>query len=362
MFIGLDYTPAVQHAPGIGRYVRELVRALVRLEGAPRLGLFEGGLGPRPMAGAPLGLTEARAALVRRRLPLPRRTLGVLARVGLGADRLVGGPDLFHRVHPGHPPTSRSPGTVAVAELPRRGSASDEAFARATREAAGVFVFDSSFGLEVAARYGLGAERLHVVPVGCEHWSRTFAGQPQPLPRDPPELIVLGAVRAAREPLRVLAAFEQLVAGGGRARLRFIGRPGDVAPLFREELARSPARDHVEWIAEPREADMPALVGGAAALVHLALGEGSAVTPLEACRMGAAVVVSDLPTFRAALGVVPQYVADGTSDRGLAEHLAVGLADGVDPASRAARRHAVAGFTWEASARAHIDAWRRIIG
>ena len=59
--IALDYTAGPGHAPGVGRYVRELVRALVRLpegDGLP-LELLEVGRAPRPMEGAPLGLDDA---------------------------------------------------------------------------------------------------------------------------------------------------------------------------------------------------------------------------------------------------------------------------------------------------------------
>ena len=88
--VGIDYLSAVTHPPGVGRYLRELVRALVRLEQRPELRLLEVGGGSRVMEGPPLGL--AGAARVRRlRSRLPRRTLDLLSRMGLGAARLLGG-------------------------------------------------------------------------------------------------------------------------------------------------------------------------------------------------------------------------------------------------------------------------------
>lgn len=359
--IGVDHLPAVQHAPGVGRYVRELVRALVRLEDGPRLALLDAGLGPRPMAGAPLGLAGYEARFVRRRLPVPRRALDLLARVGLGADRLLGGPALVHRVHPEHPPVSRGVRTtLAVAELPEVGTPADAALGRGAARAAAVVVFDRTFGAALAARYALDPARVHAVPVGCEHWERDLAGEVVAR-RDPPELLVLGAIRAAREPERVLAAFEALLACGTRAALRFVGRPGDRAPAFRAALARSSARAHVRWDAEPDEATLPRVVAGATALVHLSRSEGSPVTPLEACRLGPAVVASGTPVFRAVLGDAARWVESGDDPRTLAEHFARALADGADQAGRDARRRLAAPFTWEASARAHVAAWRRIL-
>lgn len=368
LHVGFDYLPAVQHAPGVGRYVRELVRALARLEDGPRLALFEGGLGPRPLEGAPLGLADARVPVLRRRVRVPRRALGLLARCGLGADRLVGGPQVFHRVHAGHPPLSRAPSTLAIAELPRAGSPAERALGDAARAAAGVFVFDATYGARLAARFDLDAARVHCVPVGAEHWARDLAALAQrdaldePLaPRAPPELVVLGALRASRAPLRVLAAFEALTRGGVEARLCFVGHAGDAEAPFRAALARSPARDAIEWSEAPRERDLPIVVGGATVLVHLAEDEGSAVTPLEAFRAGLAVVASDLPAFRAALGDAARYVAHGDDAARLAEQFAAAIAEGRDATGRAARRRIAAPYTWDASARAHLDAWRRIL-
>ena len=45
--VGIDYLQAVSHAPGVGRYAREMVRALVRQANCPDLRLFEWGRGGR---------------------------------------------------------------------------------------------------------------------------------------------------------------------------------------------------------------------------------------------------------------------------------------------------------------------------
>lgn len=319
------------------------------------------------MEGAPLGLAEALAPPpTRRRLGVPRRALHALAALGLGAERWSGSPDIFHRVQPLTPPRGRGArglATLALAELPEPGSARDRETARAVREADGVFTFDAAFADAVAARYGVPRARCAVVPVGADHWARDLGARAVPR-RSPPELLVLGAIRAARQPRAVLAGFEALVAGGVDARLAFVGRPGDDAAQFRAALAASTARARVEWVAEPREADLPERVAGAALLVHLAVGEGSAVTPLEALRFGVGVVASDLPAFRAALGArfVPVPVTDAdAAPAALAGHLARGLAAAADPAARAEWRQHAAAFTWDRCAAAHIAVWERML-
>ncbi|MGH7150310.1 MAG: hypothetical protein ACREIU_06420, partial [Planctomycetota bacterium] len=100
MRVGIDYRPALLQRTGIGRYVRELVRSLGPAEGAPDLALFgESFARIRVPESRALG---AGARLYRRRIP--GRLLPLLSRVGIGADDLVGGVDLFHYTDFIYPP------------------------------------------------------------------------------------------------------------------------------------------------------------------------------------------------------------------------------------------------------------------
>jgi glycosyltransferase involved in cell wall biosynthesis len=117
----------------------------------------------------------------------------------------------------------------------------------------------------------------------------------------------------------------------------------------------------VRWIEAPDERQLPALVAGATALVHLAHDEGSAVTPLEAARFGLPVVASDLPAFRAVFGATLGYVARGDGPARLAERLARALVDGADEGLRAQQRQRASTYTWDRSAGAHLAAWSRIL-
>ena len=79
MRIGIDYLPALVHPPGVGRYVRELVRALVQLEDRPDLGLFEVGAGERIVDPRSLGLTIGDPRTQRVESHVPRRLLRLAA-------------------------------------------------------------------------------------------------------------------------------------------------------------------------------------------------------------------------------------------------------------------------------------------
>ncbi|TDJ78025.1 MAG: glycosyltransferase [Planctomycetota bacterium] len=359
--IGLDYLPAVCHAPGIGRYGRELVRALVQLPDVPELRLFEVGGGERAMEGAPLGL--AGASVFRRSSRAPRRAVEWLHRVtGLGADRLLGGVDLFHRMHAGYPPVSAALQLLPLAELPPAGSRADAALAGALDGIDDVLVFCEHYREQVARRYGMSGERVHTVAVGCDHWRRDLADATV-APATPARLLVLGAVRSERHPLAVLRALEALRAGGVEAELVFIGRPGDAAGDLRRALRASPAGDVVRWIESPVERDMPALLASATVLVHLADDEGTAVTPLEAFSLGVPVVATRLPAFEEALGGGAELLPapDTHAPAALAEAIARAIRGRSDGPAAAHRRALAEAYPWDRNARETLGLWRRIL-
>jgi glycosyltransferase involved in cell wall biosynthesis len=352
--LGLDWSAAARHAPGVGRFGRELVRACVR--GAVPdldLALIEFGRGPR-LAEEFLGLTGpdvVRPPRRHRRWPVPKRVAAPFVRA-LGADAWVGGCDLFLRAQPRWPHSARAPTAWALAQWPL--DAAEEAvlagdLAANTR----ILVFAHAAAERLVEWYGVARERVHVLPVGCDHWLR--GAEPRAAAAAPRTVLVLGALEPRRTPGAVLEAFERLHARGLVERLLFVGRRGAAAEDFARLLCFSSARRDVQWIHEPVERDLPALVAGAAALVHVGEGEATAVTPLEALVFGVPVVVSDTPVMREVLGSVAEYPAPSSERRrgaAIAEALERALATSDDPAARAARRAHAASSTWAACARA----------
>jgi len=352
--VGIDLLPAVTHAPGLGRYAREFVRAAVQLEHGYDLRLFEIGGGQRLFDRGTLGLDGR--GLVHRASHLPRRAFELWSRLtGRDAARVLGGVDLFHRILPDYPPVKGCRQLLPLAELPRTPS-SIETLHRMD----GLLVFSQAYERRLIDEFGLPAERVFRVPVGCDHWTRDLGAR---RPARERRVIVLGAIRSARDPLSILHAFEELRDGGVDAQLLFVGRPGNVAHAFDEARRTSIHASAVEWIDEPVEAHMPALVAGSSLLVHLAHDEGTAVTPLEALAFGLPAVVSALPAFEEALGAHALYVeaeAQKQPER-LAALLERGLAAAdSDDATRARREHA-ATFTWADNARQTFRVWDELL-
>ena len=359
MRVGIDYLPAVTHAPGIGRYARELVRALVRLSDAPELALLEVGGGARRMKGASLGLEGTRFQRVRSRLP--RRVVALIARAGLGVEAMLGRIDVFHRVQADWPPIERSPQVLPVPELPPPGSRAEAELAERARAMDAVLVFSSHYENEVARRLSLEPRRVHRVAVGCEHWLRDL-GNASVARCSTPRVLVLGALREEREPLLVLAAFERLLSRCGPAELLFVGRPGSATERFEAALAHSPARARVRWIRDPLETDMPRTVAESSVLVHLAREEGTPVTPLEACAMGLAVLAAPLPAFEEALGSLGTWRAPGSSAEELSRGMEEALADARDGERTAARRQLACEYTWARNAASTVALWQEVAG
>jgi glycosyltransferase involved in cell wall biosynthesis len=362
--VGIDYLPAVSHAPGVGRYTRELVRALVALESGPDLALLEIGRATRSIFEPALGVVGAGSRATRVKSSLPRRAYPWLAPILRGqADRLLGGVDVFHHVLLPPLPVARAGQTLAIAELPAKDSPADALLARTLRRIDGVIVFSADYKERILSRYGLASTQVHRTPVGCDHWRRELAERPEPT--RPPTVLVLGALRPARRHLAILRAVEVLDARKTQVKLVFVGRAGPAADELKRAVTVSPVRDRVTWHADLAESELPRLVGSASVLVHLSDDEGTAVTPLEAFALGVAVVASPLPAFKESLGGLATWIENAEAVREparLADALEIALSSGETLAERDARELHARNFTWRACAEATAEVWRRVAG
>ncbi len=115
MRIGIDYTAAVQQGAGIGRYTRNLVRALAALDSRNRYTLFlAGGWGEGD------GLGGWPANFRRRSVPLSDRWMHILwqrLHVPVPIQLFTGPLDLYHSPDFVLPPTARTPAILTVHDL-----------------------------------------------------------------------------------------------------------------------------------------------------------------------------------------------------------------------------------------------------
>ncbi len=361
MRVGIDYLPATSHAPGSGRYARELVRALVGLENGPELALFDVGRAERGIDPRALGLPFGDPRIRRVTRAIPRRALPWLARVGVDAARILGGIDVFHHVNANGPPVSRARQVLAVAELPDRRTDAARILRERARRMDALVVFCADWRLRAAEELAFPLARIHVTRVGCEHWRRTLAELPEP--DAPPRILVLGATRDERRPLAVLGAFERLCERGIDARLAFAGRDGSAEPALAEAIAASKHGARVARLRAVDESDLPLLVARASALVHVDPHAGTPVTALEALAMGVPVVASRIPCFVEHLDAFAELVDDVEALREpvyLAAAIERALASRLDGLGLARRTAHAREYSWARCAAETARVWNSI--
>jgi glycosyltransferase involved in cell wall biosynthesis len=382
--VGLDATPLLGPRTGVGRYVQGLAEALAGLAGPEpeELALVPfSWRGTRDLPSvAPSG---PRIRPGRRRAPA-RLLQAAWARMPWPPVEWLAGPvDVFHATNFVAPPTRHAATVVTIHDLTylRYPEMVTDASARyrhlvpqALRRGAVVCAPTAAVATEVAAEYGLGADRLVVTPLGVdERWRHPTPPDPTWLATHnlPPRYLLFAGNREPRKNLpTLLAAYRELISnrvvgvgngptateGAGTATvptLVLVGPQGWGKTL---DTAGLPP-DKVRTLGYLPEPDLVGLVAGAAALVLPSLYEGFGLPALEALACGTPVVASDLPALREVLGDQAELVpADDPA--ALAAALARALDDPGGEPARTARQTRAAGFTWENCAQATLSAYR----
>jgi glycosyltransferase involved in cell wall biosynthesis len=335
----------------------------VRLDERPEVALYDVGRAERTVPQSALGLTPGDPRVHRLQADASRSRLRWSPRKrSRCADLALGGVDVFHHTSRVLPPIAKAAQTIAVAEIPARGSPEERLLARALARADGAIVFGPSCAKRLEVHYGFPRERVHAVAVGCEHWRRDLPSPPER--EEIPRVLALGALRAGRRTLRLLKAFERLVDGGVTAHLHLVGGAGEEDRDFtRLSAASHVALRIVRQTALP-EGELAALVARSSVLVHLVEDAETPVTPLEAFSFGTPVVASRLPVFETALGGLAELVDNEKVDRAsdfLTDAIAAAIRSARDGKACAARRLHAESFSWARNARETLAAWETVL-
>ncbi len=354
--IGLDVTQAVKRrGRGIARYIRQVLPA------APGDGLardlfirghrwFRRGL-----------IADLSPALRRRWMPNPSRL----------AARDV---DLFHSFGNHLPRQARCPLSFTVHDVRAldepAGYEGKERLVRNIERAAGIVCltdygrnrlfhhFPELDDTEVAViGHGVDHDRFHPLPESrCREAARAHG-------LERPFALQLGSWFPHKNLELSLAAWARSRARREGVDLVFVGggAPNDYLARLGELGRQDDEPGRIHWIENVSHERLPALIGAAACLLQPSRYEGFALPLLEAMACGIPGVVSDascLPEVSAGLWPVA-----GVDD---VDAFAAGIDCMVlDPQARDAAitgglRYA-AGFTWERSAQAHDDFYRRVL-
>ena len=361
MRVGLDWRPTYGQRGGIPVYVRRLAAAYAERFPADELRLYGHQL--RRRAAGP-GTAAGPAGARLHDLRLPSRAVDALARFGVGADRLVGGCDVFHLtdyawLRPTRAPLVATVHDVLFLELPRCYTADMRrgllAFTRrVVRSAARIVVPSVRAKSGLVERLGADPARVDVVP----HAPRDLPDVPAAREARP-YLLTVGTLEPRKNHARLLDAYARLRASGVEVDLVVAGAPGWLDDDIRARLAASPGVRYEGAVSDER---LGALYRGAVALAYPSLGEGFGLPVLEGLHLGVPVVTS-AGTACADVAGESALLVDPYDVDALADGLARILSDRAlrDDLVRRGRARAAA-FTWTRTAEATRESYVRAAG
>ena len=375
MRIGIDYTAAVQQGGGIGRYTRNLIRALAALDRETRYTLFTAGRGDDGQGPWPDNFCT-------RSVPFSDRWLNIFwqrLRLPVPVQVVTGPLDLFHSPDFVLPPTGRTPAILTIHDLsflrfpqffvPAFHRYLKGAVSRAVRRAQHILADSQSTRRDLGELLNVEAERVTVLYPGVESRFRPVKNVAE-LARVRaryalPEHFILGlgtlqprknfdglirAFRLLREHGDPRIADLHLVIGGGRGW------------MFEETLTlveTSGLAGQVHFLGFVDDADLPALYTLAQVFAFPSWYEGFGLPVLEAMACGTPVVAADNSSLPEVVGEGGLLV-DAADPVTLAEALHRLLSN---PTLRmqltAAGRSQAAKFRWETAAQHLLAIYRK---
>lgn len=370
MRIAIDYTAAVRQRAGIGRYTRELIGTLFRLEEAREAHHYTlfAAAGRRPVS-----VGEFPPAVRRRFLPINDEWAARLwhrARLPVPVETFTGPIDLFYSPDFVLPPTRRRTRTLLtvhdlsflrypdhfVPKLVRYLSrVVPESVARADR----VLADSCATRADLVELLGTPPEKVEVLYSGVE---ARFQPEKEPgeaerlrarYGLDRPYVLSVGTLQPRKNYVRLIRAFARLPASG--VVLVIAGARGWLYEEVLEEAERH--RERVRVLGFVEEEDLPALYRGAALFVFPSLYEGFGLPVLEAMACGVPVVCSNASSLPEVAGDAALLV-DPQDEEGLREAMERALGDEALRREMTARGLVrAARFTWEQAARQLLAAF-----
>lgn len=361
MRIGIDASPMVRRRAGVGWYVARLVGGLAAQDGDNEYRLYA----DRPLETSALGVPAARwRSVVAGRW----RLRGAVRR-----DRV----DVFHGTNFRLRACGRLGSVVTIHDLSaerlpgvagrRFGQRLASAKTRVTAQRADrVIVHSRSGATDVAACFGVSAERIAVVPlgVGPEFYPES------PATRDAVRarlasgregfILFCGSLEPRKDVPTLLGAFARLHDARDRYRLVLAGGGGRASPEVTGLVAALGLEEAVALEGYLEVAELRALYAAAALFVLPSLYEGFGLPVLEAMACGAPVVAANTSSLPEVVGDAGLLVRPGDPEA-LAEAMARVLGD-PDVAADLRRRglERAKRFTWEETAARTLAVYRAV--
>lgn len=374
--IGIDYTAAYEQSAGIGRYVRELVRALAALDTATPYRLFVAGATRQRLPALPGPNFTWRPTRV---TPLWFARLWYRLQLPLPVESFTGRVRLFHATDFTLPPTL--PGTrtlLTVHDLsfvrapetttPVLKAYLDAVVPRSVRRATHVLADSQATKDDLIALYGTPAEKITVLVGGVQP---EFQPVTDPARRaavrrrygipDHPYIFSVGTVQPRKNYARLIAALAALGPTYEDFHLVIAGGHGWLEGPIYQAVHDHGLEERVHFIGFAHDEDLPALYSEAVCLAYPSLYEGIGLPVLEAMACGTPVLTSAISSLPEVAGDAAILV-DPYRVEAIAEGLRQLLGDATLRAELVARGlRQAARFTWEGAARQLLGIYRQML-
>lgn len=375
MRVGFDATPAVSQGAGIGRYARELLRALAAVDTHNQYRLFYAS----PSRMASHALPALPPNFHARRLPFHDLWLARLwhrARVPLPADLFTGPIDVFHSPDFTLPPVRRRTRTLLTVHDLSFIRDPDSAVAvlraylkrvvpRSVARADHVLADSHATRADLIELYGTPADKITVLYSGVSADFRPvtdLAALAAVRQRyglgDAPFILAVGTLQPRKNYLRLIQAFARLPYGD--LRLVIVGGRGWLYEAIFAEVERLRLTGRILFPGFARDDDLPTLYSAASVFAYPSLYEGFGLPILEAFACGTPVVTSTASSL-------PEVAGDGALSvppadvEALANALALAYADETVRARLRQQSQAqMAKFSWHNSAHQLLDTYQRL--
>jgi glycosyltransferase involved in cell wall biosynthesis len=338
----MDVSPLSHPRTGVGNYIRGSLLGLAQT-GNEIVAFAPASSGGRRLIEASLAEIDVERHLST--LPAAHALRTLWSRLGRPpVERVVGPFDVFHFSDWMYPPQRRGLRSTMIHDLvplhhpewvhPRTKRMHGAKYAHAAQACDVVIVNSLYTGDDVAATLGVPRERIHVAYPGVDGVYSTDG------PRaDGDYVLALGTLEPRKNLANAIAALR------GRE-LRVVGARG-----WGDVEARG---EHVTWLGPLHDEALAHQLRGASVLVYPSRFEGFGMPIVEAMACGTPVVASAHPSLDEASGDVAVR-ADPDDPEAIAH--AIGVAEARrDELVPRGLEHART-FTWEANARAHLEAW-----
>ncbi len=375
--VAIDYRPALHQAFGIGRYVRNLVPALLAADPDLQLRLYGVFLRDRKRRIREHAFPSSPRATFHS-APLPARLVPLLGRfTPLHAGWFTGAVDLFHDTDYISTPTGRIPRVATLydtAWMAHRGFVSrpqsrlmELAVRRILKGVRHVITISESARAELVEHLGVDPQRITVTPLGVDpvfftpEKRQATEAITRRLQVSAPYGMSVGVLEPRKNILRLLRAFRSLVDEAPEQRLLLVGRRGYGSERIFEEISRLGLADTVLCPGVLPDAELVALMHGAEWFAWPSLHEGFGLPALEAMAAGVPVLSSNTTSLAevcgdAALLVNPEDEVElGAGLR----RIACDRCEALEFAARGRLR--AQQYNWDATARLTLAAWRKAL-